>query len=118
MTDTPFKVEVKHTVGGTPKAFEIESLFPPSLPQVDTDDDRRVREIIDAIEDKENVWITLDGKTFYAGHPVNGITPITIEVTPAGFHNWKPLTGNWGHVPKNTPSNVQLAIDEPRGVRS
>ena len=111
MTDTPFKVEVKHTVGGTPKTFEIESLFPPSLPRVDTSDERRVREIIDAIEEKENVWITLDGKTFYNGIPVDNITPITIEATPKDFHNWDSLSGSWGHVPKNTPSNVRVIGD-------
>lgn len=112
MPDTPFKVEVRHTVGGTSKTFEIESPFSPSLPEVDTEHEGRRREIIDAIEEKENVWITLDGKTFYAGHPVDGVTPITIEVTPEGFHNWKPLPGSWGHVPKDTPSNVQLAVDK------
>lgn len=112
MTDTPFKVEVRHTVGGTSKTFDIDSLFPPSLPHVDTDDTRRLEEIITAIEEKENVWITLDGKTFYNGIPVDNITPIIIEATPKDFHNWKPLPGSWGHVPKDTPSNVQLAVDK------
>ncbi|WP_282287365.1 hypothetical protein [Pseudomonas sp. PS02302] len=112
MTDTPFKVEVRHTVGGTSKTFEIESLFPSSLPQVDTSDDRRLREIIDAIEEKENVWITLDGKTFYNGIPVDNITPIIIEATPKDFHNWEPLSGSWGYVPKDTPSNIRVIGDK------
>lgn len=111
MPDTPFKVEVRHTVGGVTKTFEIDSLFSASLPYVDTDHEGRRREIVDAIEERENVWITLNGTTFYSGIPVDDITPITIEVTPKGFHNWKPLPGSWEYVPKDTPSNVRLAGD-------